>query len=281
MSIFSLKMMKTAAASNSKPLNRDSIVASLQGRPVPAAWFLPGVIEVVSATESTNADLLAYARRMGKMTPQRSLLVTQNQTQGRGRHGRSWVCPPGAALALSIGLRSQHRAAELGGVTLLCGLAVKQALAAAGAQVGLKWPNDVLDLSTREKLCGILVELQPLSEASVWLVIGIGINLQAAPAGAARLGSVEDLAGLIAHIVTALEQRYALFELSGFEPFIEEFNEAHLLQGEPVVLLEGQRIALRGQFAGIHASGAALIQTDEATRVIAAGELKLRTGGLA
>jgi hypothetical protein len=47
------------------------------------------------------------------------------------------------------------------------------------------------------------------------------------------------------------------------------------------VLLEGQRIALRGQFAGIHASGAALIQTDEATRVIAAGELKLRTGGLA
>ncbi|MFN6183330.1 MAG: biotin--[acetyl-CoA-carboxylase] ligase [Burkholderiales bacterium] len=281
MSVFSLKMMKTASASELKPLHRDAIVAALQARHASAAWLLPGVVEVVSETCSTNTDLLAYARRMGDRTPQRSLLVTQNQTQGRGRHGRSWDCPAGAALALSIGLRSTHAPAALGGLTLLCGLAVKQALAQAGAKVGLKWPNDVLDLATRQKLSGVLVELQPLGDKSVWLVIGIGINLEAAPAGAAQLGQVDDLARLITDIVMALEQRYAVFEASGFEPLMQEFNDAHLLQGEPVMLLQGEHVTLRGHFAGINASGEALIQSAEQIHLVSAGELRLRREGKA
>jgi BirA family biotin operon repressor/biotin-[acetyl-CoA-carboxylase] ligase len=163
----------------------------------------------------------------------------------------------------------------------LCGLAVKQALAQAGAKVGLKWPNDVLDLTTRQKLSGVLVELQPLGDKSVWLVIGIGINLEAAPAEAARLGRVEDVPALVANIVAALEQRYAVFEASGFEPFMREFNDAHLLQGAPVVLLEGERIALRGQFVGINATGEALIQSAEQIHLVSAGELRLRREGKA
>jgi biotin-[acetyl-CoA-carboxylase] ligase BirA-like protein len=268
-------MMKPAA-SNVKLLSRAAIVSALQSRGVPEFWFLPGVIETVAETGSTNADLLAYARRMGERTPWRGLLVTQNQTRGRGRQGRSWDCPAGAALAMSVGLRSARAPAALGGLTLLCGLAVKQALAQAGARVGLKWPNDVLDLTTRQKLCGILVELQPLNDKSVWLVIGVGLNLEAAPTGAACLGQVEDLSSLVADIVTALEQRYAVFEVSGFEPFMQEFNEVHLLQGEPVMLLQGEHVALRGHFAGIQASGEALIQTPERTHLVSAGELRLR-----
>jgi BirA family biotin operon repressor/biotin-[acetyl-CoA-carboxylase] ligase len=281
MLVFSLKMMEIAGILNMQPLNRDSIVTFLRMHSVPDAWFLPGVVEVVPETGSTNTDMLAYARRMGIKTPQRSLLVTQNQTQGRGRQGRFWHCTPGAALAMSIGLRSAQTASDLAGLTLLCGLAVKQALAQTGARLALKWPNDVLDLTTQQKLCGILVELQPLNHECVWLVIGIGINLEAAPAEAACLGQVKNLNGLIANIIAALEQRYALFEISGFEPFVQEFNDAHWLQGEPVVLLEGGRIALRGRFAGISGSGEALIQTAEQTHVITAGELRLRPGATA
>jgi biotin-(acetyl-CoA carboxylase) ligase len=62
---------------------------------------------------------------------------------------------------------------------------------------------------------------------------------------------------------------------------MQEFNDAHLLQGEPVMLLQGEHVTLRGHFAGINASGEALIQTAEQIHLVSAGELRLRREGKA
>src|SRR5579859_1075216 len=115
--------------------------------------------------------------------PVGSIVVAQHQKAGRGRAGKRWEAPPGTALLASFVLRPNPI------LSLAAGVAAAEA---CGPEVRLKWPNDLL-LDDR-KLGGILVEASPARA-----ICGIGINLTAAPAGAARLDRPADelLASLI------------------------------------------------------------------------------------
>lgn len=258
--------------------NTARLAEALRARALPAAWHVPGVLEVVSHTGSTNADLLAYGKRMGVHAPRRCLLATLHQTHGRGRHGRVWSCPPGGALALSLGVRAASL--SLDGVSLLCGLAVRDALKRHHASVVLKWPNDVLDQATQEKLCGILVESQMLADQSLWLVIGIGINLFLAPPNAARIGHLSDIAQFSADLVECFEQRYRVFTAQGFAPFVDEFNAVHCYHQAEVVFVQEEIVQSRGRFAGVSERGAALLDTEHGRQTMASGELRLRSAAM-
>ncbi|PYF96785.1 BirA family transcriptional regulator, biotin operon repressor / biotin-[acetyl-CoA-carboxylase] ligase [Georgenia satyanarayanai] len=123
--------------------------------------------------------------------PHLSALVADHQTAGRGRTGRSWHTPPGAALTASLLLRPRVPLERAPWLTLLAGLAVVRAVRAGGGdrahEVGLKWPNDVLvddggpalaGWGTARKLGGILTELLPPSvDGRPVAVVGIGVNL--------------------------------------------------------------------------------------------------------
>ena len=254
-------------------------------RDLPPAWQPTGVVEVVAETASTNTDLLAYARRMGALTPERALLATLNQTQGRGRQGRRWESLPGAALALSVGLRLQHAPDDLSGITLVCGLALRRALAQQQIFTALKWPNDLLSLETEQKLAGILLELCTLPDHSLWLVIGVGVNISSAPPGAVCIAELMptasamafNLTELVADFVGDLEQRCEIFFSRGFEEFMSEFHQHHAWQQREVQLLQNEQVHCRGEFIGVSSEGAALIQTAQGVQKIASGELRLRT----
>ncbi len=130
-------------------------------------------ISLVAETGSTNADLAEAARR-GE--PGGTVLITDYQSAGRGRLGRTWTAPPGTSIAMSVLLRpvgvDPQRWTWL---PLLAGLAVTEAVRrAAGLDAVLKWPNDVL-LGER-KLCGILAERVETSTGPA-CVIGMGINV--------------------------------------------------------------------------------------------------------
>jgi BirA family biotin operon repressor/biotin-[acetyl-CoA-carboxylase] ligase len=111
------------------------------------------------------------------------LLVADRQTDGRGRRGRRWLSSPDrrSDLFLTLALRGQRFATR--GAIAGCrrrGGACALAGQRSAAEIGLKWPNDIL--FEGGKLGGILVELE--SEPGVMLaVIGIGLNLQLPPAG--------------------------------------------------------------------------------------------------
>jgi BirA family biotin operon repressor/biotin-[acetyl-CoA-carboxylase] ligase len=120
--------------------------AALDQAGLRAAVLVPGgfwsALDVVGETGSTNADLLGAA---GAGAAQGAVLVAERQTRGRGRLGRSWVTPPGAALTFSVLLRPAGPPAERGWLPLLTGVALARAVCAAtGAGVTLKWPNDLL-----------------------------------------------------------------------------------------------------------------------------------------
>ena len=107
----------------------------------------------VARTRSTQ-DVVLRAAQDG--ADEGFCCLAGEQTSGRGRQGREWVAPPGAALLASVLLRRSASVAP--GIPFAAGLALVDVLAADyGVTAGLKWPNDVL--VDRRKLAGILGEV--------------------------------------------------------------------------------------------------------------------------
>jgi BirA family transcriptional regulator, biotin operon repressor / biotin---[acetyl-CoA-carboxylase] ligase len=149
--------------------------APLDAAALTRALIRPGglwrTVTVTESTGSTNADLLAQA---AGGAPEGTVLVTERQTAGRGRMGRTWLSPPAAALMFSVLLRpTAVPPARRGWLPLLAGVAIASALRdVTGLDVGLKWPNDVL--TGGGKLAGILAEQSAGTEA---IVAGAGLNV--------------------------------------------------------------------------------------------------------
>jgi len=175
-------------------------------------------------------------------TPEVCLAVADEQTAGRGRSGRTWVAPPGAALLMSLGFRPGYLAFDrMWRLTAIVALAMADAAeAVAGLPDGklrLKWPNDIVVEAAGglRKVAGILGETAGLGTAERVAIVGIGTN-----ADWPRDQFPADLA----------ESMSSLREVSGGRPIeAAELLETFLLR------LESRALALRdGQFdvAGWH-----------------------------
>ena len=149
-------------------------------------------------TDSTNR----YLKEAGESLPHGTLCYTGRRTSGRGRLGRDWTAPDGAALAMSVLLRGAADA-DWSGLPLVCGIAVAAALdRLAGERAGMpfriKWPNDII--CAGRKMCGILCESSQ-GETGRFAVAGIGVNLTQTEAdfrgeGLPHAGSVRMLTGI-------------------------------------------------------------------------------------
>jgi len=130
-------------------------------------------VDLVRQTSSTNADLAARARH--DEVPG-TVLITNYQSAGRGRQGRSWTAPPGSGIAMSVLLRPAGiDPSRWTWLPLLAGVAVSDGVRrASDLPAVLKWPNDVL-IEDR-KVCGILAERVDTSQGPA-CVVGIGINV--------------------------------------------------------------------------------------------------------
>jgi BirA family biotin operon repressor/biotin-[acetyl-CoA-carboxylase] ligase len=156
---------------------------------------------VVGSTNDVVRDWLAYG------TPEICVAVADAQTAGRGREGRTWTAPAGAALLLSIGfrpawLRPEHlwRLAAITSVAMAD--AGEEAAALPSGSILLKWPNDLVLESAEgvRKLAGVLGETDGLGTDDPRAVIGIGVNGDWAPGGfpaelAGSMTSLRELAG--------------------------------------------------------------------------------------
>lgn len=175
--------------------------------------------------------------------PEGAVAVTEYQTAGRGRHGRSWVAPPGAALLCSVLLRppTDRPPPEL---SLVTGLAVAEALdEVTGVRSQVKWPNDVLVAG--RKVCGILAELRGHA------IVGIGVNVSqtesqlpqdaSTPAGSLLTvsGEAPDRAPLLAAVLDRLERRYREWVVGGLAALHGEIAARDALRGR--VVTSGER----------------------------------------
>jgi BirA family transcriptional regulator, biotin operon repressor / biotin---[acetyl-CoA-carboxylase] ligase len=163
----------------------------------PRSAVVAARLEVLDEAGSTNDELAARASGPdARAWPEFSVLVTDNQTRGRGRLGRRWLAPTGKTLAVSLLLRPRMRSGAsvpleaYGWLPLLAGIAMTDTVRAevelvphpdggeaeadesGGVEVSLKWPNDVL--VSGYKICGILSELLPDGHG---VIVGSGLNL--------------------------------------------------------------------------------------------------------
>jgi BirA family biotin operon repressor/biotin-[acetyl-CoA-carboxylase] ligase len=117
-------------------------------------------------------------------TPEVCLAIADVQTAGRGRSGRSWVAPEGAALTLSVGFRPGYLAPDrLWRLPAVVALAMADAAEeAAGLPLGMlrfKWPNDIVVAAESgvRKLAGVLGESEGAGTGAVTAAVGIGVNV--------------------------------------------------------------------------------------------------------
>ena len=160
----------------------------------------------------TYVDRCVSTQRLLEGAPEGAIAITEEQTEGRGRLGRSWHAPPGTSLLFSIVLIPPVPAERLAELSLVAGHAVAEAIAAkTGLSPTIKHPNDVL--IDGRKVAGVLAEA-----AEGRVVLGIGINVSQSEdelppevaATSLRLAgaSAVDRAALLATVLQRLEARY-------------------------------------------------------------------------
>ena len=257
--------------------------------PPTAQWLRH--LEFRAHIDSTNTALLTRATHSGISG---CVLAAEVQTAGRGRRGRTWLSPFGRNLAVSVGMPIARPVSEIGALSLAVGVAVRRALIDHGLRrVELKWPNDVL-LDGR-KLAGILIELVR-AVTPVEVVIGIGVNVGCAERVSERIDqSIADVAEqiarpsrneLLARILDHLLAACRRFDAAGFEPFREEWNDAHHYRGTYVVVTQPEvgtaaagsvaPDAFAGRVLDVENDGALRIETAEGTRMFTGGDVTLR-----
>lgn len=129
--------------------------------------------ETVSSTQLVAKDLARKGAAHG------TVILAENQRQGRGRLDRSWTMCPGEGLAMSVVLSPRMKPHQLQLVNLAAGMAVRKAIEdEARVCCSLKWPNDVL--VSGKKVSGILSEASLDQDRVVFVVTGIGINVNTA-----------------------------------------------------------------------------------------------------
>ncbi len=136
------------------------------------------IIEVYNQTTSTQDAVRRVIASCGEAA-EGAVAVADEQTAGRGRLGRSWVAPPGAAVTFSRACLGQREQLSIDRLTLATAVAVREAIQplVEPNRVEIKWPNDLLIQG--KKVAGILVEIHSLMPGwdAVAAVIGVGVNV--------------------------------------------------------------------------------------------------------
>ncbi|MDR3351833.1 MAG: biotin--[acetyl-CoA-carboxylase] ligase [Zoogloeaceae bacterium] len=250
-------------------------------------------VEALAVCDSTNARLLERARTQEGDADAAimTVLVADQQTQGRGRRGRPWIASPEKSLTFSLLWHAPLALAHLSGLSLGLGLALARALEHFGARdLFLKWPNDLLcrQAGASAKLAGILVEIAGTAEPSgnPVVVAGIGINLvapdntdQAAAGLSACCPHMPERALLLAAVLREMARVLDIFADSGFAVALRDaWQRRHIAQDQPVCLLDAGRVVAQGICRGVDADGALLLEEATGIRRHLAGDLSLRPG---
>ena len=241
-------------------------VRSLTG----ASW----AIDVVAATESTNADLLAAPD-----AADRTVLAAEHQTAGRGRLDRTWVSPPGAGLTFSVLLRPVAAPDTWGWLPLLAGVALADAVAdGTGVAAALKWPNDLIAGPDERKLAGILAQSRGPA-----VVVGIGLNVSTTEdelpvdtaTSLALLGRPDvDRTALLAGILDRLGHWYERGQAEGERAGLASAYWARCATlGRPVRVALAGGGAIEGTAADVDDFGRLRLRTSSGVETIAAGDV--------
>lgn len=234
--------------------------------------------------DSTN-DRLKILAAQG--TPHGTAVITDHQTGGHGRRGRSFLSPPGVGIYLSMLLRPECPPANLMHLTCAVGVAMCDAIEkAAGFRPGIKWTNDLV--SDRRKLGGILTELRLDRNGNVdYAIIGIGINCCQREADFPE--EIRTVAGSLSMVTGAPvdRARLAAAELEALHrmstdllprkaQIMAQYRKDCITLGQEISLVRGEEVR-HGLAQDIDEDGALIVRfPDGHTEAVNSGEVSVR-----
>lgn len=240
----------------------------------------PFPVEYRAWVDSTQAECDRELR--GRSPP--LVVVAEGQSGGRGRRGRHWHSGFARGLWWSMAVDMNCPPSRLGGLSLACGVALADVIAAeCGVTPSLKWPNDVL--LDGGKLGGILLEVRGEADGPSRVLLGVGLNTgplspELSALGAATLDLPPVPPGarqrLLLRALAALHGVFDEFVASGFEPWREPWLARHAWQGREVTVEAGGEVRQTGRCLGVDGQGALLLETGDGECVVHSGEVSLR-----
>lgn len=232
---------------------------------------------VLDRVDSTNAEAARIAPELDLPT----WIMARAQTAARGRRGRDWKMPAGN-FAASLVMRPGGVAGWAALRSFLAANALYETLSlyVDRTRLALKWPNDVL--LDEGKVAGILLESAGTGGQVDWLVIGIGVNLAAAPhlpgttpppvslaEATGQRVAPEDFLVRLADFYATEE---SILDRLGFAPIRESWLKRAARLGEVITARTGNE-TVTGRFVTVDEGGHLVLETDRGRRSIAAADV--------
>ena len=181
--------------------------------------------------DSTNS----VAMQLGEQgEPNGTVVIAEEQTAGRGRAGHTWYSEKTNGIYMTVLLRPPIAPQQAPLITLVAGLAVREAIIEqTGLVPDLRWPNDLL--FERKKFCGILTEMNAEQDQIHYVAVGIGINVnhERVPDELSNIATslriethrTHSRVELVARLLRHMDSYYNRFLSAGPEAIVARFSE--------------------------------------------------------
>lgn len=251
--------------------NTPDLLSELEVRNGLETKFIGNEILHFDTIASTNDSAKEFALQGAN----EGLVITaEEQLKGRGRRGRTWESPKGTGIWMTILLRPYLSPNQGTKFTLLSAVAVAKAInEVTGLKAKIKWPNDIIIMN--KKVCGILTEMNAEMDFINYIIIGIGINVNAkqddfpievqqrAISLAQVIGEKVSRQDLVRKILQNIEKRYIDFiRNEDFGNILQEWKELSCNLDKKVrATLNGEEII--GTAVDINKDGALILRTEK------------------
>jgi BirA family transcriptional regulator, biotin operon repressor / biotin---[acetyl-CoA-carboxylase] ligase len=239
--------------------------------------FLGKHLVFVPECHSTNTLALQLSQKPS--TAEGTVVITNNQTAGRGQRGNAWESAPGMNLTFSVILRPSFLPVQNQFyLTIAASLALHDYLSAeTGKPIAIKWPNDIL--VHEKKICGILIENQVQGSRFIAAVSGIGLNVNqphfctnTATSMAQVTGREESLETALHRLLEYLEARYLQLRRQDHEGLKEEYLSRLYARNQPRQF-SSDETTFEGAIRGVDENGRLVVETRDGLKYFGIKEI--------
>ena len=202
------------------------------------------------------------------------IVISEEQTAGRGRQGKQWYSPDSGNIYMTIKFKDKNDAP----LSLIIGLLISESMDyVSGKKInaGLKWPNDLL--INNKKICGILVESEIVNN-EIEFIVGIGINYSL-PKKESWWGEIGNLAEILPRekLINSILCAIISYAENGYENWLAAWENRCMHIGDELkVISNNNQDEEFGIFQGINKEGKMLLKTSSELKSISSGECSIK-----
>jgi len=213
------------------------------------------------------------------------VVIAEEQTEGKGRLGRTWSSPKNQGIWMSLLLRPDIPPHLAPCITQVVAAAIVSALNNLGIETKIKWPNDIV--VNGKKVCGILTEMSGSLEQLNYIVVGIGMNInmddnifpeelkEKATSLKSATGVTWNRRHILGMIFNELEKYYNEFVLGNHKLYLDVCRRYSVLLGKEIQIIKRDSIKI-GKALDIDENGALIVNINGNIEKVISGEVSVR-----